>query len=303
MKTRWSIISLMALLCAALPMSAAMARSDYDLSDEELLEEGLAKRQDPFEIFLGAGTRVYMFQQSALQHRMDRQAKDSEEWRDGEVDGQGWGLQLGVARKSTRIVGTIVSSDYTYKLEKKGLKHEIETDRRDFDLVWEELTGQSERARWGWLLGVRYITLDERVELEESRARLQQNGAVEWFLGQAGYWGAIRPFYGDFMTVYGSTRIYLGEAEGMARDGSDTAIDGRITLKYEDDYSLAYGWDFTVGTAFRIRDIVGLHAEYFRHYLYSFSSTDTGIVVFPDNTDALFIDEVHGVNLYLSVIW
>lgn len=293
-----------AALALALLAPAAMAqKTQYDLSDDELLEEGLQKREDPFEIFLGVGTRVYMFQHSALQTRSDRQVDSSEEWRDGDVNGNGWGLQLGVARKSTRISGTLVSSDYDYKLRKEGLHHDIQTERRDFDLIWEEVSGQSERARWGWLLGVRYITLDERFTVRENRDRLDKTGSVEWFLAQAGYWGAIQPFYRKFMNIYGGTRVFLGEAEGIARSGSDLAINGDVEQTYLDDYSLAYGWDFTVGLSLRIRDTIGIHAEYFRHYLYSFESTDSGIVVFPDNSDALFIDEVHGVHLYLSVIW
>lgn len=294
----WRVAAALALMA---PM--AFAKSEYELTDEELLEEGLTKREDPFEIFLGAGTRVYLLQHSALQTRSDRQVDSSEEWRDGEVDGEGWGLTLGVARKSTRISGTIVSSDYSYELRKGKLKHDIKTDRRDFDLIWEEQSGQSERARWGWLLGVRYITLDERFTIIENKARLDKTGSVEWFLAQAGYWGSIQPFYRRFMNVYGGTRVFLGEAEGIARSGSDTAIDNKIEQTYGEEYSLAYGWHFDVGLSLRIRDTVGIHAEYFRHYLFSFESTDTGIVVFPDNSDALFIDEVHGVHIYLSVLW
>lgn len=296
----WIAIALTAAFAAG---DALAQKSEYDLTDDELFEEGLVKREDPFELFLGVGTRVYLFQHSALQTRMDRQVDSSNEWRDGDVNGNGWGLTLGVARKSTRISGTLVSSDYDYKLRKDKLRHDIQTERRDFDLIWEEVSGQSERARWGWLLGARYITLDERFTIVEDRKRLDKTGSVEWFLAQAGYWGAIQPFYRKFMNVYGSTRVFLGEAEGIARSGSDKAIDGKIDQTYKDDYSLAYGWDFTVGLSLRIRDTVGVHAEYFRHYLYSFDSTDSGIVVFPDNSDALFIDEVHGVHLYLSFLW
>jgi hypothetical protein len=302
MKT-WHAGVRLTLLSLALLVTAAPAQREYDLSDEELLSEGIGAAEDPFEISLGVGTRVYMFQHSALQTRSDRQVDSSEEWRDGNVDGNGWGLQLGVARKSTRISGTLVSSDYDYELNKGKLHHFIQTERRDFDLIWEELSGQSERARWGWLLGARYITLDERFRIAEDKKRLDDTGSVEWFLAQAGYWGGIQPFYRKFMNIYGGTRVFLGEAEGIARSGSDKAIDGKIEQKYIDEYSLAYGWDFTVGLSLRIREVVGVHAEYFRHYLYSFESTDSGIVVFPDNSDALFIDEVHGVHLYLSVLW
>jgi hypothetical protein len=299
----WHASIRMALLGLAMLVTTAQAQREYDLSDEELLSEGISAAEDPFEISIGVGSRIYMFQHSALQTRSDRQVDSSEEWRDGNVDGNGWGVQVGVARKTTRISGTLVSSDYDYELNKGTLRHFIQTERRDFDLIWEEQSGKSERARWGWLLGARYTTLDERFRIEEGKKRLDDTGSVEWFLAQAGYWGGIQPFYRKFMNVYGSTRLFLGEAEGIARSGSDKAIDGRIEQKYKDEYSLAYGWDFTIGLSLRIRETVGAHAEYFRQYLYSFESTDSGIVVFPDNSDALFIDEVHGIHLYLSVMW
>lgn len=298
----WLRIGAIALL--AISASAVMAQDEYSLSDEELLEEGVTGREDPFETFLGLGTRGYMFHHSALQTRTDRQDDDHEEWRDGNLDeGDGWALQLGVARKTSRIVGTLVSSDYGYSLVKSGLEHTIKTDRRDFDLAWEEMTGESERGQWGWLLGVRYTTLDERMRIEEGRDAVEVKDDVTWFLAQAGYWGGIHPFYRDFLKLYGSTRLFIGEAEGVARSGSDTAIDGNVEQSYDDEFSIAYGWNFNGGVAMRIRDSIGIHIEYYREWLYSFESVDSGIMVFPDNNDARFIDASHGVQAYVSVIW
>ncbi len=298
---KWKYSGVLALLALLAGVSVA-ADSDY-LSDEELLEEGLKGREEPFEMFLGLGMRTYMFQHSALQTRSDRQDDDHEEWRDGEVDGNGTALQLGIARKTSRIVGTLVASDYDYKLNKPGLEHTIKTERRDFDLTWEELTGESERGRWGWLLGVRYTTLDERMNIRETKDHVSVNDSVTWLLGQAGYWGSIHPFYRDFFTMYGSTRIFIGEADGIARTGSDKEIDGDIEQDYDQEFSVAYGWNFNGGVAMRIRNRVGIHVEYYREWLYSFESVDSGIMVFPDNNDARFIDASHGVQAYVSVIW
>lgn len=303
MKDRFNCKYAGTLVLLAMLAGTSMA-ADYDyLSDEELLEEGLTSREEPFEMFLGLGMRTYMFQHSALQTRSDRQDDDREEWRDGETDGNGTALQLGIARKTSRIVATLVSSDYDYTLNKPGLEHAIETERRDFDLTWEEQTGESERARWGWLLGVRYTTLDERMDILESKDHLRVNDSVTWFMGQAGYWGSIHPFYRDFFTMYGSTRIFIGEADGIARSGSDKAIDGNIEQEYNQDFSVAYGWNFNGGVSMRIRNRVGIHVEYYREWLYSFESVDSGIMVFPDNNDARFIDASHGVQAYVSVIW
>lgn len=292
-------------LMAALAMAAGVSLavdSEY-LSDEELLEEGLSGREEPFEMFLGLGMRTYMFQHSALQTRADRQDDDHEEWRDGEADGDGAALQLGIARKTSRIVGTLVASDYDYKLSKTGLDHTIKTERRDFDLAWEELTGESERGRWGWLLGARYTTLDERMDIRESRDTLRVDDSVTWLLAQAGYWGSIHPFYREFFSMYGSTRLFIGEADGVARTGSDKKINGNIEQGYDDEFSVAYGLNFNGGVAMRIRDRIGIHVEYYREWLYSFESVDSGIMVFPDNNDARFIDASHGVQAYVSVIW
>jgi hypothetical protein len=43
--------------------------------------------------------------------------------------------------------------------------------------------------------------------------------------------------------------------------------------------------------------------EYRREWLYSFEATQSGIVVFPDNDDALFISNTHGVYIYLNYVW
>lgn len=283
--------------------SAWAAESNYLSSDEALLEEGLVEREEPYELFLGIGARTYMFQHSALQTRFDRQDNDTEEWREGEADGDGVAWQFGVARKTSRIVGTLVMSDYDYGLTKPGLQHEIKTRRRDFDLAWEELTGESERGRWGWLLGARYTTLDERLSIRESSDTLTESDSVTWFLAQAGYWGSISPFYGDFLSLYGNTRLFIGEADGLSRSGTDEAIDGNIQQTYQQDFSVAYGWNFTGGVAMRVRDRVGIHVEYYREWLYSFESVDSGIMVFPDNSDARFIDASHALQAYVSVIW
>lgn len=291
-------------------LAGAAVAQDDKLTDEQLLEEGLVKKEAPFEVTLGLNWRAYLFEHSALQTRSDRENDHSEDWRKGNTDGSGWGVILSVERLTSKIEGSITASSYDYDLKLGGLRHSIETDRRDLDLNWQEQTGHSERGRWGWLLGVRYITLDEQYRIEErkngkGRAEvLDDNGDIQWFMAQAGYWGDIQPFQRPFMKIYGNARLLLGEARGTARFGSDgDPNDGNIEEHYDDEYSVSYGLNGTLGVAFRIRQSVGLNLEYTREWLYSFESTGSGIVVFPDNNDALFIESWHGVAGYLTINW
>lgn len=293
----------LAALALAGTMGVARAAEDGMLTDEQLLEEGLTRKEEPFEISLGINWRAYMFEHSALQTRSDRENDGSEDWRDGNLDGGGWGVSFAVQRLTSKIEANIVASEYDYDLDQGGLRHTIKTDRRDFELNWQELGGQSERGKWGWLVGVRYITEDQRFKIVEKKGVLEDSGDISWFMAEAGYWGKVEPFRRPFMSLYGNTKILLGEAEGIARSGSDEAIDGNIEQSYDDEFSVAYGLNGTLGVAFRIRKHLGLNLEYYREWLYSFDSTGSGIVVFPDNNDALFIENTHGVNGYITINW
>lgn len=299
-------------LCMALALGGALAVQAADealLSDEQLLEEGLTRKEEPFELQLGLNWRAYMYEHSALQTRQDRESDDAENWRDGNLDGGGWGVTFAIQRLTSRIEANLIASDYEFDLNTGDFDHHIETDRRDFELNWQELAGQSERGKWGWLLGVRYITLDERFKIvEQGDAKepgvLDTAGDISWFLAEGGYWGKIEPFRQPFMNIYGNVKLFIGEADGIAREGTDLdAGDGNIEERYVDEYSVAYGLNGTLGVSFRIRKRIGLNIEYFREWLYSFDSTGSGIVVFPDNNDALFIENSHGINGYVSINW
>ena len=58
---------------------------------------------------------------------------------------------------------------------------------------------------------------------------------------------------------------------------------------------MAYGARASFGVDIAITKRVRLTVDYMREWLYSFDSTDTGIVVFPDNSDALFIENHHAL--------
>lgn len=298
---------LIAALVAALAMAGsvpARAADEDKLTDEQLLEEGLTKKEDPYEISAGLAFRAATHRHNALQQRSDRQNDNTEDWRDGNSDGNGFGFVIAVERGSSRLQMKINATDYDYTLDLPNYEHRIDTERRDFDLEWQERSGQTERGNWGWSLGVRAVTLDERVSIREKKTVREIDDGVDWLMAQAGYWGNLRPFGNDVMRIYGFTHLLIGEADGITRDGSDlNGGDGAISETYDNGHSVAYGLNGGLGAAFRVHKHVGLGIEYYREWLYSFDSTDSGIVVFPDNDDALFIENTYGLNAYLTVHW
>jgi hypothetical protein len=308
---KWVIAGWLALGAWGLAGTAAAQApmEDAEFSDEELIEEGLVAKEEPFDVQLGLNWRAYLFEHSALQRRADRDTNGSDDWRDGDTDGNGWGVVLSVARGTSKIKSTLLFSDYDYSRGGDDFLHRVETERRDFELEWNEIGGRTDRANWGWILGLRYSGLDNDLRIEERPAKKKaavyddQGATVEWLMAEAGYFGAIQPFRQPFMNIHGNVKLLIGEAEGTARSGSDNAIDGVISETWDDEYSVAYGLNGTFGVSFRIRDTVGLAVEYTREWLYSFDATDTGIVVFPDNNDALFIESWHGVMAHVTVVW
>lgn len=305
METKY--VKMTAAMLAALALAGvapAIAADEDKLSDEQLLEEGLTKKADPYQITAGLVLREATFRHSALQQRSDRQNDNTEDWRDGSLDGSGFGVVIAVERGSSRLELKINATDYDYTLDLPNFEHRIDTERRDFDLEWRERSGQTERANWGWSLGVRSITLDERVTITEKKTRREIDDGVEWLLAQAGYWGNLHPFGNESMRIYGSTRLFIGEADGISREDSDlNSSDGNIQETYDNGHSVAYGLNGALGVEFRVHKRVGLAVEYYREWLYSFDSVDSGIVVFPDNDDALFIENTYGLNAYVTVNW
>jgi hypothetical protein len=260
--------------------------------------------------------RDYTFARDALQTRSDHDDHQPWSWEDGSSEGNGSGLRIAVERGVESVSLTYVEASYDYRLElapteraPRSLgRHHISTDRRDLDLSFARISGTtedlSERGRWGWRIGLRYIDLDKTDEIYEEHVGHSDSkdlhGEIEWKLLYAGYFGVWRPFEWR-LKAYGALHLLFGEASGLSREGSDDELDGRIREYYEHNDSLAYGANASAGVAVDFQRLLTAAIAYGREWLYSFEATDSGTVVFPDNDDALFIDSHHAWTAYLGL--
>lgn len=275
---------------------AAAANAWGQAAEVASLKAELEERPpEPWRISVDAISYHVLFNHDALQTRTDYEADRKEGWRQGDSDGSGWGLRLTVAKHEGGASARYIGAKTEYHRNEPGGHHHIESDRNDLELLWSQQAGATESASWGWDLGYRYIGVTKRVELVEGRDRFEAAENTNYHLLQAGYFGRWQPFKGPNLGVYALIRGLLGEASGLARQGRDDAWDGRIRERYRDDYSLAYGARAEFGVAWELRNRLRAGLSYHREWIYSFDSTDEGLVVFPDNSDALFIENTHAV--------
>jgi len=257
-----------------------------------------------YTITVGGMHRMYLFNHSALQRRNDFADDVPITFRDGDTDGNGWGLRAALSRGDGVAIAEFVRSDYTYRLDyPAGGGHEIKADRSDVDLMWAQQSKQTESAHWGWLLGYRYVGVNSRIRLSEGRSVYSKDGDVAWHLLQGGYFGNYDMFNAPYVSLSGSVRAFLGEASGLAREGTDTANDGTISETYDDEYSVSYGAGIQGAVTFHLLKNLHLTVDYRREWLYSFAATTTGTVVFPDNDDALFIENSHQLTLTADLLF
>jgi hypothetical protein len=163
----------------------------------------------------------------------------------------------------------------------------------------------SENGDWGWALGVRRIDTESDITIfeqgrERKRTRIE-DAETTWQLLSGGYFGLWRPMGQPYFTFYGFINGLFGEADGTARVGNDEKLNGVTSEQYEKNSSLAYGLNAGFGGVLSYKGWVGVGADYGREWLYSFEATDSGTVVFPDNNDALFIENQHVIRAYAFV--
>jgi hypothetical protein len=274
--------------------AAATAGAQQDPKLMDTLEEVTA---EPWQVFADVLHYNVLFQHDALQTRADFESDQSESWRNGDSSGQGWGLRLTVAKGDGALSIRFLSAETQYERTEPGGRQSIETDRSDVELLWNQQAGATEYSLWGWDIGYRYLGLRERMSLTEGGDALSLSEGIEYHMLTAGYFGRWRPFKGPNLGFYASINGFLGECSGIARSGSDAAWDGVIEEAYNQEYSLGYGARFEFGLNWDLGNGLRFAASYHREWLYSFDSTNTGIVVFPDNSDALFIETTHAVLL------
>lgn len=293
MKTsmRNQLIVVMTALAAALA-AAQIAPDESPAAATGQLE---LTEAEPWKVAVDGLSYLVVWQHDALQTRADYEADRRESWRDGDVNGNGWGLRLSVAKGDGAASVRYIGANYDYERHEPNGHHEIESDRNDLEILWSQRAGATEHAEWGWELGYRYLGITKRIDLREGRDRFQASENTNWHFLEAGYFGRWRPFRGPNFGVYALIRGMLGEARGIAREGSDHAWDGDIKERYRNDYSLAYGARGEFGVDWFLKNGIRASVSYHREWAYSFDSTDSGLVVFPDNSDALFIENVYAV--------
>ena len=179
-----------------------------------------------------------------------------------------------------------------------------ELDDLDLALVDDPATGLRAEARYVHrTYDKRHDALLHRNDYDSSQYDNWEKGyikgTVEWDVLQAGYFGEWTPLLG-WLYFFGDIGGRFGEVEGICRRGSDANWkDGRIREGYIVDSSLAYGAYASLGIGVQYR---GFSADvaYRRSWLYSFDATESGTVVFPDNDDALFIQNDGGFEFRLG---
>jgi hypothetical protein len=248
----------------------------------------------------------HLYEHDALQQRQPLYGENAGEWENGDTSGGGIGVRAIVGRGEGWLDVTYIKSDYTFNYEPVGGEHTIETISRDLSLAWWQIRGRREYSAWGSVLGFRYCNLQKDITITEDHTTFHSPSSFEnvWLMFEGGYFGHWYPFQTPVFQVRGGANFLLGEASGWARGGSDTNwTDAVVSETYDQENSLAYGANYHIGVAVVISSQLEATFDYKREWLYSFDATDTGLVVFPDNDDALFIENQHTLTAALSYLF
>ena len=283
--------------------------SAQEMTTTEAIDEGtgaeIPQEAAPWRISVGLANKNWFYEHDALQQRAPDSSHGANDWEQGDTSGSGWGLQAKIGRGDGELNVSFIKSDFQYKLKPDGGQHQIDTLSRDFELTWSQIRGRNNQAEWGSTLGFRYLGMQKHATITESdTVVLDDSGNDNWTMLVGGYNGNWRPFETPTIQAHGAIDFFLGEAKGTARSGSDTNwTDKVLSETYGDEYSLAYGARALFGVDIAITKRLRMTIDYMREWLYSFDATDTGIVVFPDNSDALFIENHHAVVGSLNYIF
>lgn len=258
----------------------------------------------PWRVSMGLIYKNWLYEHDALQQRVPATSDLANEWEEGDTDGSGWGLQAKIGKGDGHLNVVFMKSDFAFELLTVGARQQVDTVARDFELSWSQTRGRNDQAEWGSTLGFRYLGMQKDVEVTEGTMKVDGSGNMNWLMLLGGYDGNWRPFDTPTFQAHGFIHFFLGEVKGTARSGSDENwTDGVVSETYNNEYSLAYGARASFGVDVAITKDVRLTVDYMREWLYSFDATDTGIVVFPDNSDALFIENHHAVLMSLNYLF
>jgi hypothetical protein len=284
-------------LCSAQDLAKTEGMADE--TGTEIIQEA-----SPWRVSGGLIYKNWLYEHDALQQRAPAGTVHGDDWEQGDTDGSGWGLQTHIGRGDGRLNASFIKSDFKYELRPVGGFHKIDTVARDAELSWSQIRGRSEQAEWGSELGVRYLGMQKSASLSEGQRTIDASGNVNWLMLLGGYNGNWRPFETPMFQAHGSLLFFLGEAKGTALSGRDDSwTDGDISEIPVEEYSLAYGARASFGVDVAMTKRVVLTIDYMREWLYSFDAKDSGIVVFPDNSDALFIENQHSLSASLKYLF
>jgi hypothetical protein len=282
-----------------------LAKTDRMAEDTgaEMLQEA-----SPWQVSGGLVYKNWLYEHDALQQRVPASSDKANEWEEGDTDGSGWGLQARIGRGDGRLNVIFMKSDFEYSLSPpdapEGVLQQIDTVSRDFELSWSQIRGRNNEAEWGSTLGFRYLGMQKNVHVTEGEMKVDGSGNMNWLMLLGGYDANWRPFDTPTFQMHGLLHFFLGEVDGTARSGTDEDwTDGVVSETYGNEYSLAYGARASFGVDVALTKKVRMTVDYMREWLYSFDATDTGIVVFPDNSDALFIENHHAVVMSVNYLF
>ena len=295
------------LACLAIATTTALAAYaqesivmpiDPDLTDPDLLT--MTEAEPTYHISAKLVRREYDTRHTALENRYDYDDSRLDNWEDGTYRGTGNGLRLAFSKdnKGELFVQYLIE-DYDYNWSAPGAHHFIDSEGSEFQLGWRQTAEAWENGRWGWTVAYYRSEADKKMDTQEGSATRLADGDTKWEMVQAGYFGEWNPLskYVDFM---GEVGLRFGEAKGLCRRGSDTSwANNQISEGYITDTSLAYGAYARIGLGANYKGIF-LDASYFISWMYSFDETESGTVVFPDNDDALFIQNDRGFEVRLG---
>ena len=301
--TMKKVIWLTMMVAGGVSLCSAQEKTKPDVNSE--LGDAAQESTTPWRISAGVLYKNWLYEHDALQQRGPTTAKNGEDWENGSTSGNGAGLQMKVGRGDGTLDVSFAKSDFKYVYSKTlNYRQEIDTVSRDFEVTWSQITGRNNQAEYGTTIGFRYLGMQKDVMIRENALSVEGGGNMNWLMLEGGYTGSWRPFETPLFQAHGGLLFFLGEASGTARSGMDTNwVDGVISETYSDQYSLAYGARASFGIDISITKRVWISIDYMREWLYSFDSTDSGIVVFPDNSDALFIENHHAVMGSLNYVF
>ncbi|MEI6167575.1 MAG: hypothetical protein WCS52_10295 [bacterium] len=296
------VIWMTMIVAGSVSLCVAQEKTKQDANSD--LGEVAQEAATPWRISAGVLYKNWLYEHDALQQRGPTTSKGGEDWENGSTSGNGAGLQMKVGRGDGTLDVSFVKSDFTYEYTHPNAKQSIDTVSRDFEVTWSQITGRNNQAEYGTIMGFRYMGMQKDDMITEGSTMVEGGGNMNWLMLEGGYTGSWRPFETPLFQAHGSVLFFLGEASGTARSGMDTNwVDGVVSETYSDQYSLAYGGRASFGVDVSITKRVWVSIDYMREWLYSFDSTDTGIVVFPDNSDALFIENHHAVMASINYVF